>query len=436
MVEPQSDEPKDNRQSGRRFRYTIRFLLLIMLTSGIALAWGVQRWKYCQRERDIVEELQTEGIKIQSETPSNTLLGKMFGGQLSLDSYSVELGYEDHAAVVPLSQLQTVEHMTSDLFGSDLFAYCQFENLKSLTLQDAFGLERLNGVESLRHLEVLEVVDSDNLKSLEPLMKSRSLRDLRLDFDDNSSLEDYEQVLSQLTELRSFSTDVFLPRTLKCFAEMRNLESVKLDGQGITSLAGLELPNLKTLHITYCREITDWSALSSMPAMEDLSLSGASINSVEFLRDMKHLKKLYLGLNHTKSPPNLEPFLSLIGLEELKIKNVDFKAMKSLDQFTALRKLDISGDFSSTDFSRLTILPRLENLRLSGNKEIKSLDGIDNLKTVREVTLQGCRNLTDISALSKLPGLSTLTIANCKNVPAIQLRNLKTRLPRTTIRTW
>ena len=239
----ETESPRSNSTSRRRFRFSIRFLLLATLVTACVVTWANQRAKECRAEADIVEELQADGIKIEAIARPPNLLEKFFGARFSKRPYEVQLDFKDIGAINRLTQLEYVESIESDIVHQDLYAYSHFKNLKTLYVGECYALESLGGIEKLQRLEDLTIWDADRLESCRPLASLKNLKRLNINYDDNSKLKDLDKVLPQMSGLQSFETDLFAPDSFECFAGLKNLEELdlQLDFSHATSLDGLDL---------------------------------------------------------------------------------------------------------------------------------------------------------------------------------------------------
>ena len=424
----ETESPKPYSTTRKRFRFSIRFLLLATLVAACVVAWANQRVKECRAEADIVEELQADGIKIEVIPRLPNWFEIVFGQRLSKRAYEVQLGFKDIGAINRLTQLEYVESIESDIVHQDLYAYSHFKNLKTLYVSQGYSLESLGGLEKLQSLEDLTLWDADRLESCMPLASLKKLKRLCINYDDNSKLKDLDEVLPQMSALQSFETDVFTPDSFECFAGLKNLEELdlQLDFSHATSLDGLDkAPNLKKLSLVYCSKIADFKALDSMSAMTDLYIKDANVESIEFLRVMKNLKSLALQLDPSKINPDIAPLEILQNLGNLQTNFAAIEEMQSLSSLSKLKKLTITGSCSPAfDFAKLSELPQLKILQLSFANNLQSLDGIESLTGLDEFGVMYCHDLSNIRALRKLQQLKKIRIWRCIKLPKEQVENL------------
>ena len=432
----ETESPRPYSTTRKRFRFSIRFLLLATLVAACVVAWANQRVKECRAEADIVEELQADGIKIEVIPRLPNWFEIVFGQRLSKRAYEVQLGFKDIGAINRLTQLEYVESIDSDIVHQDLYAYSHFKNLKTLYVGQCYALESLGGIEKLQRLEDLTLWDADRLESCKPLASLKNLKRLNINYDDSSKLKDLDEVLPQMSGLQSFETDLFAPDSFECFAGLKNLEELDLhlDFSHATSLDGLDhAPNLKKLSLVYCSKITDLKALNSMSAMTDLSID-TNVESLEFLQHMKNLKSLDVALDVSKVNPSDATSSALAQLENLDISCAGLEAIGPPSQLLNLKHLDIGGEYPpGFEFSTLSEIPSLKELHLHFLRNLQSLDGIESL-TLSEIFIGYCPDLTDIQALGKVSSIRKITISNCKKVPVSQISALRSSLPNTVIK--
>lgn len=179
------------------------------------------------------------------------------------------------------------------------------------------------------------------------------------------------------------------------------------------------------------------NVLSKLTHLEELDITGSSLNSLEFMKSMPNLKRLYVDgtylskLNKIKSE-KLE-ILSASG-NELDFVEIEAPLLKELNfnhnliqnvrlntpNLTALKLAN--NKLSSIDFT----LPKLEKLYLQNN-QFESIDFNENYSNLTTLYLQN-NKITDISSISKLENLSIFDASrnSIKNINALgNLSHLK-----------
>jgi Leucine-rich repeat (LRR) protein len=207
-------------------------------------------------------------------------------------------------------------------------------------------------------------------------------------------------LLSKITRLslNHAKTEV-LPEEIQYCTQLQHLD---LSGSTLKAISDLQLPNLKTLNINCCSELTSVSNLR-LPQLQTLSLSeNPKLTSISNLQ-LPQLQSLDLSNNHLTSFP---ADLQLPQLQDLNLKNNQLTTFPANLQLPKLEILVLR-------YNRLTALPedlqlpRLQNLDLTNNK-LTSLPTSFQLPQLKKFYL--CDNqFTSIPDLH-LPELQTLDI--------------------------
>ena len=434
----------------------------------VILTWGITRYKECRKEIAIVEELRADNVKIK-RLPLTTF-EKILGERFTKQSWEVNLDAQpEHLErLSKLERVNSIRARGGDL--TNLAAFSKLANLESLELVGAWQLKTLVGIEHLQNLRIFELGDAWRVTTARPLASLKKLEELSFFHHDGNtcSFEDLDEVLHELTGLKSFVAYECPVRSLDAFENCKNLERLELwlDGAGITSLDGLVGLPIQKLDLSDPGEIEDWTPLGSMTELTDLRISTCHTNSLEFLPRLKKLKSLDLSLSHQSLTRDgktlgeaLEPML-LPQLEKLRIPSLELVTLDekfSLERFTQLRELtiredrfqgtmeelnayfadpdkyDLTADWPELKLSRLKNMPSLRKLRLVGVPRLTSLDGIESLGMLNEVQLRGCPDLSDIRMLQQLASLDKVDIFFCQKIPPQQITNLKAASPKTEI---
>ncbi|MGH1384231.1 COR domain-containing protein [Kordia sp.] len=250
-----------------------------------------------------------------------------------------------------------------------------FTKLKSLTL----GHSRVSNYNSLKHciqLEELEIswVRIENTSFLNELIH---LKKLILE-DCSISNIDFIKNLSNLKHL--------------------NLNSNKIKNVDILK----EFKKLKTLNLSNNVDIDDYSSLSKLKNLTDISLEMSSVKNYDFLSELFLLEKLNLGHSMIKDITFLE---SLKELRELDLSFNDLKNVSILKNLKKIEKLDISNN-EIDNFQFLESLKNLYSLNISFS-DISDFTFLSNIKKVKKLFLSHS-NIKNINFLSQLKNLSIL----------------------------
>ena len=121
-------------------------------------------------------------------------------------------------------------------------------------------------------------------------------------------------------------------------ADYEKVTRLVLNGEGLTSLKGLEkLTQLKTLHLSG-NQLTSVEALEKLTQLEGLHLDGNHLTDAKGLEKLTQLKTLYLIGNQLTSVKELEKLTQLTWLNLNGNKLTDVKGLENLDQ---LKDLDL-----------------------------------------------------------------------------------------------
>ena len=309
----------------RRFQYSLRSLLLVMLLASFGMSWAAVELRAVRRQKEAVDAVEKLGGHVACgykaeekedmlihgvESPVPQCLRSLLGDDLFTSVLLVHLD-GPHVTDVDLDQIKWLTEL-------------RFLSLSETRVTDA-TLEHL-GLTHLRHLylEGTQVTDA----GLEYLKAATQLQYLSLDdtkvtdggLGDLGELSEL-QVLSLnkthvtdagLEHLRGLSQlrDLSLNRTqitdvgLKYLRELKQLKRLSLDGTEVTDAGLQQLRELNQLHYLSLdgTEVTDAGLqhLRELSQLQDLSLRRTQITDVglKYLRGLSHLQ--WLGLDWTK----------------------------------------------------------------------------------------------------------------------------------------
>ncbi len=154
-----------------------------------------------------------------------------------------------------------------------------------------------------------------------------------------------------------------------------------LDVRDIADLA--YFPKLETLNLSY-NSVTDISALSLVPSLTELGMTGIRANDFSPLKDLTKLRFLTIQWIYKSGQP--------------------YQGLKSLDVLAGMQDLeaiDIKG-CGVADISALGALPKLWSALLTDN-EITDVSALANVKDLRELELKN-NPITDFSPLADIYG--------------------------------
>ena len=337
-------------------------------------------------------------------------------------------------------------------------------DLLQLSRLDASGrnIARLDGIENLRHLVVLNLADN-LVADLTPLRTLRKLRELDLEHNGINSLKAINfDALSGL-HLRNLNlghnnisssqstpdslSDIFL------LSQWTSLEELKLRNNRIEDITPLK--NLVDLRVLDLREnkLTDISSLAGLTELTELNLRH------NYFADLKALSGLtglvYLNLHSNSHIRSLKPMERLTGLKTLILAHVpvgdDIRVLKNFVHLNRLNMLNCRLSHVTplsalvnlqslnlrwnqlTDISPLSGLIGLWRLNLEGN-DIADLAPLAGLTELLQLNIYSNSHVRSIRPLERLAGLETLIMRNVPVGDDIRVLGDMIRLKRLNLR--
>ena len=360
---------------------------------------------------------------LQAElAPKVTIAGEEYSTALTdLDLREYDLTAEDLQSLEEMKELKTlILRKTNSL--SDLSPLASLTSLTSLemevdSLKDLSFLSGLDSLEELRffgpvvcqdmtafsELSNLRYLRAElmGLESLEGVQGMTALQELIISDESQCSVSDLRP-LSGLVHLKSLRVETLGLASLNGLEQLTELEELHLGGSEATYTNLLPLKKLSKLKVLYLpiRSVGCPAAYSGEGLEELTSLTEAEldrcIESLESLRNLTELKKLYIRSGSTINAPtfqSLEPLSGLINMESLDII--------------------INNPETPVDLTPLSGMTKLTSLRLSatndGRSQLANLSTLGNLINLTSLDLQ-VDNLPDISPLAGLTNLTSVTL--------------------------
>ena len=190
--------------------------------------------------------------------------------------------------------------------------------------------------------------------------------------------------------------------SLEGISQFENLEKLSVYCYELKDIKELvNQTRLKSLTIESGDEINDFTVLSLMTGLEELSIESENIRDISFIKTLTNLKSFALS-----DAPVLQVGIldQLNGLTSLAIEDCDeLKDLSVLEGLTELKSLVLEVPYHcpSPDLSALSKLSRLS---LSGAAHINFLR---NMTALQELSLDGCK-IEDTEVFTYLTGLKTL----------------------------
>lgn len=162
-----------------------------------------------------------------------------------------------------------------------------------------------------------------------------------------------------------------------------------------------EMKELKFLSVV--RQPNGLESILKLKKLIDLNLTGYSIEKLNYLNDLKTIKRLYIGFGTSVS---LDAIDRIKTIEELSILWV-----KKLSDIKAVSKLENLAKLKIEDEKQIKGLPKLDKLRQLKNIRLMDLNGLEDLtslqhSSVEEVIIAGRNKNADfVQAINQSPSV-------------------------------
>jgi len=301
------------------------------------------------------------------------------------------LGYlyldDDSLSPGDLNGMPNLYAVYSENTLTELVGIIQYPDMiQELGVEDIAFTTTLDGVENFPNLQYL-TVDYDDLEQLDALTAVPGLKGLYIE--EGDEIVNFG-VLAQLTELECLEIRSDELKDLSFVSYMPNLYWLKVEDSQVKDIDLLvDCPNLETVSFIDNYEITDYSVLTSMVNMYDLSLGVSSSDVV--LPNLSGMPNLtYLSLEGVR---DLSLLQGATGVEQLTMEYC--AGGRDLEYLTGMVNLKTLGihDFASLTESLepLTRLPALEVLDLSETYIFGNVEEIFNIPTLYALSLEDCQ---------------------------------------------
>ena len=288
----------------------------------------------------------------------------------------------------------------------DLAPLAGMAELELLNLQGGERIEDLSPLAGLSALRTFEV-SSERLVDCAPLSRLVGLRRLTLHAKVLQSVEPL-RALTSLVELKLFACGRLPELTpIDALKELETLD-ISFSSQGGRA-PPLHLPVLRELVQTDL-DVRALPPLDGLPALEELTVSLAELETLAGLEHVRGLRALTLGCSKTLT--DLGPLAGLTALEKLSLDW--FEKVEDLSPLASLRSLKrlAVGDARVRDLSPLATLTELTHLELSGNP-LTSVEPLARLPNLQYLSVDHCYDLESIRPLASCTKLVSLDVEDC-----------------------
>lgn len=337
-------------------------------------------------------------IKLVIEDPQ--IIGEHIDlSHLKIKTLSIRLKFDFHKIII---YPKSLTNLTICNISQNYEFLKSLPNLKELTFIHSKNTSNVSLPENLEMLTIhwcyenkYEFLNKSHaLKNF--IIKKSSITELNLPDTENCEIED----LSGIVSINAMNTRI---KKLK-IDDCRNAETLTLPNSleychinflnKLTNIQCDDINKLTTLKIKRCIMLKELNFVSNLINLSILSLNirlPAKMN-MEFLGNLKRLKKLSLGLSYIKNRLrfNTDPIESL---EELKLDNI----VQSKDY---------------DDINLEKIFPNLIKLTILHSPLINKIEGLKKLYFLKV-------SHSDLVISKDLPKLETLNLTNCPNAGSI-----------------
>lgn len=278
----------------------------------------------------------------------------------------------------------------------DLSAIGNLTNLEELDLYGNRGIKSINGFENLKKLKKLLLNRTVGITDISPLKECKDLEELSIQNNKVSSIEalkDHEKLTlldisgnKQITDLSPLEKSTKMTRLLANGNKIESLDSLK------------KLTELKEIHISE-NNIKDLSPLEELVNLEDLDISNnPDIKSLDVLKNLTNITEL--KINNAKKVTDFSPISKLKKLDDLTIIRsglTDVSFLKGLNEITemSLQNNQIS------DINPLVEMANLREVKL-GYNNIFDASPIGKLRSKFKVAVEMGSQEANFDATSSL----------------------------------
>lgn len=279
-------------------------------------------------------------------------------------------------------------------------------------------LQNLHGLENVRKVGALEIIDNSKLTSCEGLGVVEI-----------SGIIDSNNLVRGLLVLRN---DALL--NLKGLENLTSTASVKLSGneafKDITALAGLK--NLPDLEIIESNALTNLEGFNNLTNIGNFRLEGnLSLNSLEAFESLTNLKFFSCGGNPMLL--SLKGLENVVKMEALSISQSQFTSLDGIQNVMSLNYISLRSNKYLRSISQLSNTTSVINIDIRDNQSLESLQGLHNIKSCEHyINIQENNVLTSILGLSGLESVYEIAIIDCSALTSLeglgalrQINNLK-----------
>lgn len=380
-------------------------------------------------KRHYLEAIAAISLEFVVDDPSRDI--DLSGIQCFQNLTDISLTGQSFRDLSPISALTNIQSI--ELVGTSVVSIDSFKNLskiKSLVISDTYTLQSVDGVEEMTKLTNLDL-SNNGIVNIEGLNNLINLTTLYLN---NNEIIEFPSInqLDQLETLDISNNNIsILGDDLSGLTALKTLNAANnqiCDISALDDLIRLETLNLSSNNLGCLGVSPNFDSLENAPNLTELRLDHNGLTSIAGLegRDIS-LEILYLNDNELTT---LSPIAEYTNIVELYIQNNNIIEIDDLSNMTGLTTIDLSHN-QIESFESLLAIENLIEVDLSFNKideipdistswpDLTTLDlssnglsitnGVMGHPTLETLYLYN-NGLTELNGISYLPNLDTLVL--------------------------
>ena len=297
----------------------------------------------------------------------------------------------------PLAEIGSLKRLSlqgGEAVNMESWFTTEFTNLKNLSVVD-YDLQQKTGfLYCFPGLETLELDGIRNCGDLAGLSVMKGLQSFSA-FSTDLSMVDVH-ALTSCSELSFVCVSNSGIEDISSWKKLKNLKTVYLDNNGLTSVEGLRGSAEKLSFVQISgNQIDSLEVLSGAEQLKELYASDNCLSSLTGLEQSDNLQKIDASGNELT---DIEPLRNHINLSQVYLGHNRITDLSPLSGCTEIWSIDVC-DNRLTSLTGLESSLKLKNLSADSN-EIRNLDGIRNAAVLEKVLLAN-NELEDISVLKK-----------------------------------
>lgn len=263
---------------------------------------------------------------------------------------------------------------------------------------DKTEIEKIGLEENLHTIQLYEFTSpkKETWETLNAFLKDRPSIGLRIKWEDIQDLKFYQF----LPDVRNVSISFYDTKDFTLLASNKRLlkfgiEETKSKAVDISFIK--DFRNLQALYVDGMKKGLE--SISFLKNLQELTLRGVKLDSLDFLKSTPELRKLRL----------------LYGSYE------DLNALGKLEN---LKHLEISRVRKIENFIFINELSKLESLIIEGQTGLEELPKFENKENLEYLSISNNRNLRDISNIDKFKNLKVFWISFSENQKSREIKHL------------